>query len=106
MRVSKSGEPDAPVGEARPALVEADQPGERLEPLEEACVARELPSDLEVREEPGHQHEVEGTFPGDLVRDVDVAATARTGSRCSCAARIAPGGRAGFARAEGPAGEP
>ena len=68
------GQPDAAVGEPGPALVEADQPCERAQALEEACVLRVLPVDLEVGEEPRDEHEVERPVAGHLVGDVDVPA--------------------------------
>ena len=68
------GEADAPVGEPRPPLVEADQPGERPEALEEVSVRRALPVDLEVGEEALHEHEVERAVARHLVGDVDVPA--------------------------------
>ena len=68
------GQPDPAVREARAALVEADQPREGSEPLEEVSVRRVLPVDLEMREEARDEYEVEGAFTGDLVGDVDLAA--------------------------------
>src|SRR4029453_5078287 len=67
-------EADSPVRETRAALVEADQARERSEPLEEVGVRRIPPVDLEVREEPGDEDQVERSVAGQLVGDVDVAA--------------------------------
>ena len=68
------GEPDCAIGQARPALVEADQPRERREALDEARHLRVLEVDLQVREEPVHQYEVERPVARHLVGDVRLAA--------------------------------
>ena len=68
------GQATGPVGQARAPLVEPDQPGERAEPVEEVGRSRLLPVDLEVGDEPGHQHEVDGTAAGHLIGDVDPGA--------------------------------
>ena len=81
-------QPDAAVGEPRASLVEADQPCERPEPLEEVGVGRALPVDLEVGEEPLDEYEVEGAVAGDLVGDVHLAA-ARVPDRAAHPGRIA-----------------
>ena len=61
------------MGETGTALVEADEPRERSQAVEQASHGRVLPVDLEMREEPGHEDEVERAISADLVRDVDVA---------------------------------
>jgi hypothetical protein len=72
-------EPHVSVGQPGPALVEADEPGERPEPPQHVGIGRVLPVDLEMREEPGDEDEVErgDVFreAGDLVCDVHLSAS-------------------------------
>ena len=63
-----------PVRHAGAALVEADQPAERAQPVEEGGVPRIGPVELQVGDEPGHQHDVPLAAPGDLVRDLQAVA--------------------------------
>jgi hypothetical protein len=69
------GEADVAVGEPGAALVEADEPREGREPVEDARVGGMLAVDLEVREEARDEDEVERPVTRDGVRDVDVAAS-------------------------------
>ncbi len=71
-----------PVGEARTALVQADESRERRQPLEERRVARLLPVELEVADEPGDEDEIERAVAGHLVGDRDIAAL-RVANRAS-----------------------
>ncbi len=68
------GQAGGPVGEAGTTLVEADEPRERGEPLEEVRRPGLVPVVLEVRDEAGHEHEVARALPRDLVGDVDPTA--------------------------------
>ena len=100
------GQADGAVGEPGPALVEADQPRERAEPLEDPRAPRMLPVDLEVREEPGHEDEVERPVARDLVRDADVAAPRvadrrRAAVRDAHRANVVPRGRRTHGRRPG-----
>ena len=63
-----------PVGEARAALVEEDEPPHRSEPPVEAGELRVLPAGLEGADPAVHEHEVERPLADDLVGDPDVAA--------------------------------
>jgi hypothetical protein len=56
------------------ALVEADQPRERPDALEEGCPPGNRGLDLEVTHEPGNEHDVERAVAADLVGDMDLAA--------------------------------
>ena len=62
------------VGHARPALVKADQTGERREPEEQRPEQRQPPRELDMRDKPRNENEVQGPVAHDLVGDVDVAA--------------------------------
>ncbi len=62
------------VGHAGAALVEADQPRERRQPLEERREARYRPVKLEMRDVAGDEDEIERAVARDLIGDVDVAA--------------------------------
>ena len=78
-------QPDVAVRQPGATLVEPDQSSEGPEPLVQPSGRRELPVDLEVREEAVDQDEVERTVARDLVRDVDVTALGvadRGGHRC------------------------
>lgn len=70
-----------PIGEPGAALVEADEPGEGAEALQEASRPGILPVVLEVGHEARHEDEVERPRPGDLIGDVQVAALRVLGSR-------------------------
>jgi hypothetical protein len=61
------------VGEARPSLVEQDQPREGREALVEAGERAHLPGEVEVREAAGAEEQVGRPVADHLVRDVDVA---------------------------------
>ena len=63
-----------PVRHAGAALVEANQPAQRPQPIEEDGVSWVGPVELQVRNEPGHQHDVPIAAPGDLVRDLQAIA--------------------------------
>ena len=80
------------VGEPRASLVEADEPRERRQPLEEGGVARLFPVELEVTGEPGHEDEVERPVARHLVRDGDVAAlrVANRASHATIVAQVSP----------------
>lgn len=62
------------VGRAGAALVEADQPCERPDALEEGCAPGNRRLDLEMGDESGHEHDVEWAIAAHLVRDVHIAA--------------------------------
>src|ERR1700730_6212897 len=62
------------VRQARPALVEQDQPRERHKPVHECAPARVLPPKLYVRDPAGHQHQINRTVPHDLVGDMNIPA--------------------------------
>ncbi len=105
IRVSRSGTAAGPVREAGAALVEADQPRERAEPVEEVRVARLLPVLLEVRDEAGHEHEVDRPGAGHLVGDAELAAPCVADRRARRA--VCPqGARAGGSRARRAARRP
>ena len=61
------------VRQAGAAAVEGDDAGEGTEPLIKPAGRRQLPQQLDVREESGHQHEVEVALAPHLERDVGVA---------------------------------
>jgi hypothetical protein len=63
------------------ALVEDDQPRERREAGEEVGKVRLLPGDLDVRDEPGNQDEIDRAIADDLRGDADVAALRVPGFR-------------------------
>jgi hypothetical protein len=62
------------VRHAGTALVEPDQPSHRAEPVQEVCVPRVPPVELEMGQEPRNQDDVAVTCPGDLVSDVQTVA--------------------------------
>ena len=64
-----------PVGEAGAALVEADQPRERAESLEERSVAGLLPVLFEMGDEPGDEEHVDHSVAGHLIGDAQLAAS-------------------------------
>ena len=68
-------ERENPVGEARAAPVEHDQPGEGGHPLDEGGVRGPPLVLLEVREVPGRPDEVDRPVADDLVRDPEIAAS-------------------------------
>ena len=63
-----------PVGEAGAALVEADEPREGAQALEEVSRPRVLPLVFEMGHEAGDEDEVNWPRARDLVRDVEIAA--------------------------------
>ena len=63
-----------PIRQARPALVEQDEPREGREAFVEACDRWILPAKLHVADPAGREEQVEGTVADDLVRDVQSAA--------------------------------
>jgi hypothetical protein len=69
------------IRETGAALVEADQPTEAAEPLEEPRKCRPLPLEVEMRGGPRRPHEVHGSVPADLVGDQHVAAPGVVGLR-------------------------
>ncbi len=75
------GQSDGTVGEAGPALVEADQPGEGAKPLEQPRRRRVEPVGVEMRDESRDEHEVERPSAGHLVGDVHITAL-RIPDRC------------------------
>ncbi len=60
-----------PVREAGAALVEAQQPRERAEAIEEVRMTRLLPVLLEMRDEPGHEQEIDRSSTGHLIGDAE-----------------------------------
>ena len=68
------GQPLRPVRHPGAALVEADQPTHRAQPVEEVGVPRVGPVQLQVRDEAGDQHDVQIAAAGDLVGDVQAVA--------------------------------
>jgi hypothetical protein len=67
-------QPDRAIGQSGAALVEADQAGERAEPVQHVRRGRVRPVVVEVRHEAGNEDEVERPVAGHLVGDVHVAA--------------------------------
>src|SRR5438477_6479078 len=67
------------VGHSGSPLVEANESAERREPTVEGGHSRHLPGELNVRDEAGYVHDVEGSVACDLVGDADVAAARVTG---------------------------
>ncbi len=93
------------VGEPRASLVEADEPRERRQPLEEGGVPRLFPVELEVAGKPGHEDEVERPVACDLVRDRDIAAlrVANRASHATIVAQVSPRAEASRRRPLAPA---
>ena len=67
-------DPGDPVGEPRAPLVEADEPREGAQPLEEVSRPRVLPLVFEMGHEAGDEDEVDRPGARDLVGDVEIAA--------------------------------
>ena len=67
-------DPADAIGEAGAALVEQDQAPHRRQPLVEVDVAAVLPRQLDVRHEPGHDHDVVLALADNLERDRHVPA--------------------------------
>ena len=75
------GETPGPIRQAGAALVEADQPRERREPLQEMRRARLFPVILEVRHPARHEDKIERPITDHLVGDIDVATLRVVGFR-------------------------
>ena len=71
------GRTENPVGEARPAFVEQDDPRECREPLEKMSSPGSLELDLEVPRHPERVHEVDRPFATHLIGDVHAVGRSR-----------------------------
>src|SRR5207245_1608667 len=68
------GDGSEAIREARPRLIEHDEPRERGEPSKHMGPEGNLPLELEMRYEPRNVDEIEWALSDDPIRDVDVAA--------------------------------
>ena len=68
-------QPARSIRESRAALVESDQASERAEAVEKVRRAGIVPVEFEVRDESWDEHEIELSVAGDLISDVDIAAS-------------------------------
>ena len=67
-------EPERPIRQSRPALVEGDGPGERTEPGQGPGDIRQLHSDLDMTDEARHEHDIARAITNHLVPDREIAA--------------------------------
>jgi hypothetical protein len=63
-----------PVGEPGAALVEQDEPAEAREPGQEMRQRRIVPGEVDVRDEPRHEDEIERPLAQHLIGDANLAA--------------------------------
>ena len=67
--------PGNPAGHPRATPVELNQPREGRQLPEKARPGRQLPIELDIREERGHHHDVEPPLANHLIGDLHITAT-------------------------------